>query len=67
MPRILGVLMMLAGLGWLTFLWPPLAKDLAPYNLVPGMVGEGLLILWLLVFGVNEQRWKQQAGARKES
>ena len=63
LPRILGVLMMFAGLGWLTFLWPPLAKYLSPYNLFPGMLGEGLLILWLLVFGVNEQRWREQARA----
>jgi len=63
LPRILGALMMFAGLGWLTFLSPALAKDLSPYNLAPGMLGEGLLIVWLLVFGVNEQRWKEQAGA----
>ncbi|MBI2220299.1 MAG: DUF4386 domain-containing protein [Acidobacteria bacterium] len=62
LPRILGVLMVFAGLGWLTFLWPPLAKDLSPYNLAPGMIGEGLLIVWLLVAGVNERRWKEQAG-----
>lgn len=63
LPRILGVLMVFAGLGWLTFLWPPLARELAPYNLMPGMIGEGLLILWLLVVGVNEQRWRRQASA----
>lgn len=66
LPRILGVLMAFAGLGWLTFLWPPLAKYLSPYNLLPGMLGEGLLILWLLVKGVNVQRWKEQASAAVE-
>ncbi len=66
LPRILGALMAFAGLGWLTFLWPPLAKYLSPYNLAPGMLGEGLLILWLLVFGVDEQRWKEQASAAGE-
>jgi len=53
--------MAFAGLGWLTFLSPPLASYLYPYNLVPGILGEGLLTLWLLVFGLNEQRWKEQA------
>jgi len=64
LPRILGVLMAFGGLGWLTFLSPPLANYLAPYNLVPGILGEGSLTLWLLVIGVNVQRWKDQAGVR---
>jgi hypothetical protein len=64
LPRILGALMAFAGLGWLTFLSPPLANYLAPYNFIPGLLGEGVLTLWLLVMGVNGQRWKQQASAR---
>ncbi len=61
LPRILGVLMAFAGLGWLTFLWPPLANYLSPYIFIPGLLGEGSLTLWLLVMGVNDQRWKEQA------
>jgi hypothetical protein len=63
LPRLLGVGMAIGGLGWLTFLSSPLANYLSPFNLAPGMIGEGLLTLWLLVFGVNVQRWKEQAGA----
>ena len=63
LPRILGALMMFAGFGWLTFLSVPLASHLSPYNLVPGLVGEGSLTLWLLVIGVNAPRWTAQAGA----
>ncbi len=63
LPRILGVLMAFAGLGWLTFLSPQLANHLSPYVFAPGLLGEGALTLWLLVFGVNEQRWKEQASA----
>jgi len=55
--------MALAGSGWLTFLSPPLAKYLSPYILLPGILGEGVLTLWLLVAGVNEPRWKEQASA----
>ncbi|HEY3204512.1 MAG TPA: DUF4386 domain-containing protein [Thermoanaerobaculia bacterium] len=66
LPRILGVLMAIAGLGWLTFLSPPLADYLSPYILAPGVLGEGSLTLWLLVKGVNEQRWKEQASAAGE-
>jgi hypothetical protein len=32
--------------------------------MVLGVVAEGLLMLWLLVRGVNVQRWKEQAGVR---
>ena len=63
LPRILGVLMAFAGLGWLTFLFPPLANCLSPYVFIPGLLGEGALTLWLLVMGVNEQRWKEQERA----
>ena len=62
LPRILGVLMAFAGFGWLTFLSSPLANYLSPYNLVPGFLGAISLTLWLLVMGVNAQRWKEQAG-----
>jgi hypothetical protein len=63
LPRILGVLMAIGGLGWMTFLAPPLAGYLSPYNLAPGILGEGALTLWLLLMGVNVQRWKEQATA----
>jgi hypothetical protein len=64
LPRILGAGMVIAGLGWLTFLSPPLGRSLFPYTMVSGIVCEGALTLWLLVIGVNEQRWKEQASAR---
>jgi hypothetical protein len=62
--RIPGVLMLVAGLGWLTFIAPPFAQSLQPWILVPGIVGEGVLTLWLLIFGVNDERWRAQALAR---
>jgi hypothetical protein len=63
LPRILGVLMAFAGLGWLAFLSPPLADYLSPYIQILGILAELSLCLWLLVMGVNVQRWKEQAGA----
>jgi len=66
LPRVLGVFMAAAGLGWLTFL-TPFAKSLSAFDVAPAALGEGLLTLWLLVKGVNEQRWKEQASARSLS
>jgi len=61
LPRILGVLMALAGLSYVLFLSPPLVRSLQPYILVFPGVGQISLTLWLLVMGVNCQRWKEQA------
>jgi hypothetical protein len=65
LPRILGVLMAFAGLGWLIFL-SPLAKHLSTYLMVLGFLAELSLCLWLIVKGVNVQRWKEQASAAVE-
>lgn len=61
LPRLIGALMLFAGVGWLTFLSPPLVSSLAPYNMIPGGVGELSLTLWLLFKGVNVQGWHRQA------
>lgn len=64
LPRILGVFMAIAGLAYQTFLSPPLANRLFRYVVAPaGVLGELSLILWLLVMGVNTERWKEQASA----
>ncbi len=62
LPRFLGVFMVIAGLPFVIFL-TPIGKDLSPFAVAPAAVGEGLLLVWLLAKGVNEERWKQQASA----
>jgi hypothetical protein len=63
LPRIIGALEVLAGLGYLTLLWQPFAHYLYPYNLALAGPGEISLLLWLLVKGVNVRKWKETAGA----
>ena len=61
LPRILGVLMAFAGLGWLAFLIPAIAHNLSLYIEGVGVVAEASLMLWLIVMGVNVERWKERA------
>jgi hypothetical protein len=41
----------------------PLGHPLSTYLKILGFLAEASLMLWLLVKGVNVQRWKEQAGA----
>jgi hypothetical protein len=68
LPRILGVLMALAGLAYAgnsfaIFLSPVFAAHLFPYILAPGLIGEASLTFWLLIRGVDIQRWIEQTEA----
>src|ERR1700753_1369989 len=61
LPRTLGVLMAIAGGAYLIFLRPALgARLFVPWIVVPAVVGEASLTLWLLIMGVNSARWNQQ-------
>lgn len=45
LPRILGGLIACSGFSWLTFLSPPLAHFLSPYDLSLGILGQGSVML----------------------
>jgi hypothetical protein len=62
LPRLLGVLLALAAgcgavNGFTIFLAPAAAAGLYPYILLPNLVAEGGLALWLVIAGVNVDRW----------
>jgi hypothetical protein len=61
LPRWLGVLSLIAGLGWLTFLYRPLGDLAFPVAALVGLAGAAATIFWFLVFGVNEERWSKQS------
>jgi hypothetical protein len=68
LPRILGVLMPIAGLSYLTnsfalLLAPAFAAKLFPGILLPAFIAETSFCLWLLVKGVNVPRWEEKASA----
>ena len=64
LPRFLGVLWMVSGLGWLAYLWPPLGSQ--------AFIGVALFALfaiagviatsgWLLIRGVDDVKWRARA------
>lgn len=68
MPRILGWLMALAGACYIfnTFagvLAPDFSRGLFPWILLPALPAEGGVTLWLLIMGVNVEKWRAQAAA----
>jgi len=61
-PRVLGLLLALAGLSYLVnsfalLLAPSLASALFPAILLPAFVGELAFALWLTFKGVNAEKW----------
>ena len=68
LPTAIGALLAIDGLAYLVysfadFLVPGFAAQLVPWIQVPALLGEGSLCLWLLVFGVNGERWQQAVRA----
>jgi Domain of unknown function (DUF4386) len=67
LPRAIAVLLAVDGLAYLVysftdFLAPSLAADLTPWIQLPAPLAEGAFSLWLLVFGVNLERWTKRSG-----
>ena len=61
MPRWLGVLTMISGVGWLTFLYPPLASRAFLPVVLFTLANSAVTIVWLLFFGVKEEKWNECA------
>jgi hypothetical protein len=65
LPAILGVLVQIAGLCYIVnsfslILSPALANQLFPAILVPPLVGELSICLWLIFKGVNRIKWNER-------
>ena len=70
LPRILGILTVISALGYLAnslvgFLVPQYAETLASVVVVTAVIGELPLAVWLLIKGVNVERWHQRTLASR--
>lgn len=63
LPRALGVLGILGGIGWVTYFVPAFGNRAFPLVVGVALLGALFKIGWLLVKGVNEERWTAQAQA----
>jgi hypothetical protein len=68
LPRGIGALLAVDGLAYLAnsftdLLAPGFAAHLVPWIDLPAVLGEGSLCVWLLVAGVDAERWKERASA----
>ena len=66
LPRILGVLLIAAGFGYLAdsitpLLLPSYADIVGRFASLPLTIGEPATILWLLIMGAKDQPWKAAA------
>jgi hypothetical protein len=65
LPKLIGILMQIAGLSYLTACFaalfaPTFADLIVPAILLPPLIGESSFCLWLLVKGVNIQKWRER-------
>ena len=70
-PKVLGILMQVAGVCYLVACWaalfaPVLAGKILPAALLPCLVGELSLCLWLLVKGVDRVQWQARMSLSAE-
>jgi Domain of unknown function (DUF4386) len=71
LPKIIGLLMQLAGLSYLTACFaalfaPAFADLITPVILIPPLIGESSLCLWLLVKGVSVEKWKERMNVQRQ-
>ena len=61
LPRFLGVLSMISGLGWLTYLWPPLGSRAFIGVALFAIAGVIATTAWLFIRGVDDEKWRARA------
>ena len=66
LPRWLGVLGMIAAAGWLAFIYPPLGYSVFMFAALVGLLASAAKIFWLIVFGVDEEKFRAVETASRD-
>lgn len=64
LPKVIGAILVAGGSSYFitsfaTFLAPDLGARLTPFVIPIALLGEGSITLWLLIKGVNVEKWRQ--------
>jgi hypothetical protein len=61
LPRFLGVISMIGGIGWLTWLWPPFGSRTFVAVALFAVAGVVVMAGWLFIRGVDDAKWFARA------
>ncbi|HUQ42744.1 MAG TPA: DUF4386 domain-containing protein, partial [Candidatus Limnocylindrales bacterium] len=64
-PRLIGLALVIEGIGWTFYVWPPVGVALFPAIAFFGIFGELALTGWLLIRGVDPDRWRAVEAASR--
>jgi hypothetical protein len=67
LPRFLGVLSMIGGLGWLTYLWPPLGSQVFMFVALFALASVIVTSGWFFIRGVDDAKWRARAALAANS
>jgi hypothetical protein len=59
-PKWLGAFGLIGGAIWTTYYWPPLGRSLFMVAALIGLLGSLATIAWLIVYGVDEPRFRER-------
>lgn len=60
LPRFLGILAMIGSVGFLRYFCPGLRFPPFLFIMVAALLAAAVQIFWLIVYGVDEERWKER-------
>jgi hypothetical protein len=66
-PKWIGILAIVGGAAWTSFYYPPLGRAMFFISAIIGLVGSFATIVWLIVYGVNPERFSERSEASASS